>query len=39
MEQLFDVLAGLVPANHEHDDRLRSWIADTPRFALLPAMT
>ena len=35
----FHVMAGLVPAIHEHDGRWRSWVAGTPRFALQPAMT
>ena len=33
------VMAGLVPATHEHDCRKRSWVAGIPRFALQPAMT
>jgi hypothetical protein len=32
-------MAELVSAIHERDDRLCAWVADTPRFALRPAMT
>jgi hypothetical protein len=37
--KLSTVMAGLVPATHEHRAQRCSWVTGIPRFALQPVMT